>query len=154
VPLGDRISHFDANYRAAVEAFTEQYHPDFDVEKNFTSHGIRFFDQSGHTVSILSAENRVSTLYTKAPYTDVTVFEVKGMIRGWISSDKMMDTGEFFLTPLDALEAMPVQFKFNATCPHMAIYGGFRMVESDYWKCFGCGKEIIPTSSSHASSKK
>jgi len=153
MPLGDRISHFDENYRLAVEAFSEQYNPDFDVEKNFTANGIRFFDQAGNSVSILSAENRVSMLYTKPPYTDVTVFEVNGVIRGWIHSGKMIDADHVFLTPLESLEPMPIEFKFAVSCPHLVVYGGYQMIGEDYWKCFNCGKSIVPSSLSKTSSR-
>lgn len=129
--------------KEAMKGFCDQYHPDLDVTKNYTPRGVRFFDIAGTSVSILTAERREKMLYTDPPYTDVTVFESRGIILGWIQSEKMISADDIYLTPENAIEAMPSSFKFAVTCPHLSKYGGWLDQDQDYWTCFNCGKSIV-----------
>lgn len=127
----------------ATKGFLERYNPTLDVKRNFTARGWIFFDQSSYSVSILPASLREGMLYVPEPYTDISVFERKGMVLGWIQSDKIIDAGDLWMVPKDSLEAMPAELKFAVSCPHLSVYGGWLDQDHDYWTCFGCGKRIV-----------
>jgi hypothetical protein len=110
---------------------------------NINEHGLILEDLAGKSIGVCAGELRGNLIHSTAPYADITVIMTKGLILGWIQSDKMTDAGDRSLISAQALNPMPDSFLFTQPCPHLSVYGGYLDLDEKNWRCFGCDK-IIP----------
>jgi hypothetical protein len=110
---------------------------------NINEHGLILEDISGKSVGVRDGELRGNLIHASAPYADITVIMAKGLMLGWIQSEKMTDAGDRFLISAQALNPMPDSFHFTQPCPHLSVHGGYLDLDEKNWRCFGCDK-IIP----------
>ena len=110
---------------------------------NINEYGLILEDISGKSVGVRDGELRGNLIHASAPYADITVIMAKGLMLGWIQSEKMTDAGDRFLISAQALNPMPDSFHFTQPCPHLSVHGGYLDLDEKNWRCFGCDK-IIP----------
>lgn len=111
---------------------------------SFTPNGVVINDFDGRTVGLYRCSSQNGYLLSEAaPYTEVIVVDVAGMVIGWLDSRRVNVSGDSFTIGTDSLMKMPKEFAFRQPCPHLAEFGGLWRHEESAWECFGCGV-VIP----------
>lgn len=113
--------------------------------RNFDQFGLRLLDDNNKIVRIL-CDGLIKNSYIffeNLPLGDVYVVYADGILTGWIESVHVKTINDnVFCVDSDFLHAMPTDFKFIQTCPHLDVYGGFS-VNGDGWICANCEEKLV-----------
>lgn len=120
----------------------------YDANLDFWSfedaRGVRLKDHKGKSVALYPVTTLDGSLRCQVePFTDVLVLVEGTLTLGWLLSDEVQSLGpDGFAANVKSLHAMPTDFAFVQTCPHMSVFGGVWHDDDQTWECFGCGLRL------------
>lgn len=140
----DRGRNDTAELSQVLARFIFKYGANLNFDSFKDSRGVTLKDHGSREIGLYPVSLLDGTIRCdRSIYTDILVLCDSTMILGWTTRDDVSQLDpEIFLLNSKSLQPMPTDFDFSQACPHMSVFGGFWISETDVWECFGCGQHL------------
>lgn len=111
--------------------------------ESFAGEHFTIWDEQNRSVGFYPVETKAGHLWCHRPaFSDVLLLVSDEMVLGWVGTDQIVASEGEFTVPAQQLRKMPDTFDFCLPCPHLSVFGGWRISDESSWECYGCGELI------------